>query len=268
MSARIHPTAIVHSGAVLADDCVVGPYCIVGDAVTIGAQTELIAHVVVDGPTTLGAQNVVHPFARLGGPPQDLKYRGEPTQLVVGDRNTIRECVTFSRATPATGVTIVGSDNLFMSYVHVAHDARFGSHVVVANSVQMAGHVEVGDRVVLGGGTLIHQFVHIGAYSIVGAGTRAMNDVIPYMRAVGAPPRCIGLNTIGLQRNGFAPEARARIKAAYKLLYLRGLNTSQALERLRADFAGVEEVERIVAFIERSKRGIIPGVALGARVEE
>jgi UDP-N-acetylglucosamine acyltransferase len=253
----IHQTAVVDRRARLDDDVVIGPYAIIGPDVTIGAGTHIGPHVVIEGRTTLGRENRVHAGAVLGGPPQDLKYRGEATYLKIGDRNTIRECVTLSLACIEGETTIIGDGCLLMAYVHVGHNCRIGNNVILANSVNLAGHVEVHDFASIGGLTPVHQFVRIGSYCFVGGGSRVPKDVVPYIKVAGNPLELAGVNTIGLERRGFDEERRATIKRAYRTLFRSGLNVTQATERLRAE-AGPddEDLQTLIRFIETSERGI------------
>jgi UDP-N-acetylglucosamine acyltransferase len=264
---NIHPTAIVDPGAVLADDVVVGPYAVVGPAVTLGAGTSLDHHASVQGVTTMGAGNRVFPFAAVGGPPQDLKYRGEPTRLEIGDRNTFREFVTVNTGTTGGGgVTRIGSDNLLMAYVHVAHDCLVGDGTVLANCATLAGHVTIHDRVIVGGMTPIHQFVRIGRNAMVGGASAVDKDIPPFMMAAGNKADLHGLNVIGLRRQGLSPETVAALKEAYRILFRSGILLREALDTLDRTLSGVPEVAHLVEFVRSSKRGITrPG---GAGTEE
>ncbi len=253
---QIHPTALVDPAAELGEGVVVGPFSVVGPEVKIGAGTQVGAHVVIEADTTIGAECVLFTGAVLGTAPQDLKYRGEPTRLEVGDRTTIREYATLNRGTAATGVTTVGSDCLLMSYVHVAHDCRIGDHVILSNAVNMAGHVAIEDWVIVGGMTPIHQFVRIGQHAFVGGQSRIAKDVPPYVKAAGIPLQLYGLNSVGLQRRGFSEEVRRELKRAYRLFFASAHNTTQALARAREELRAIPEVESFLAFFERSERGV------------
>jgi UDP-N-acetylglucosamine acyltransferase len=238
--AHVHPTAVVDPGAWLDDDVEVGPFALVGAGVRLGAGTRIMAHATVEGPTTMGRDNVVHPHATIGGPPQDKKYRGEPTSLEIGDGNTFRECVTVNRGTVQDeGVTRIGDDNWIMAYVHVAHDCRLGSHLILANTTNLGGHVELGDWVILGGCTQVHQFCKVGAHAMTGTGTIVLHDVPPYVMASGNPSAPHGLNTEGLRRRGFEADTIAMLRRAYRTLYRSELTLQQARERLDAELAAL-----------------------------
>jgi UDP-N-acetylglucosamine acyltransferase len=218
--ASIHATADVHPGAQLASDVTVGPFAVLGEHVRIGAGCQIGAHAMVQGHTTLGERNVVHPFACLGGPPQDKKYAGEPTQLLIGHGNTFREYVTINTGTVQDqGVTRVGDDNWIMAYVHIAHDCRVGSHVILANAVQLAGHVQLDDWVFLGGLTGVHQFVRVGAHAMSAFQSRLTHDVPPYVTVAGNPCEAVSVNSEGLKRRGFSSDRLMAIKRLYKALY-------------------------------------------------
>jgi len=252
----IHPTAIVDDAAELDEGVVVGPYSIIGPNVRIGADTEISSHVLIERDTTVGRECVIHKGAVLGTDPQDLKYGKEPTTLVVGDRTRIREYCTLNRGTTAAGTTVVGSDCLLMSYVHVAHDCRIGDHVILANSVNMAGHVTIGDWVIISGLTPIHQFVRIGAHSFIGGASRIVKDIPPYVKAAGNPVQLYGLNSVGLQRRGFPEDVRRELKRAYRLFFASAYNTSQALARAREDLRDIPEIDVFLSFFEETERGV------------
>ena len=253
----IHATAIIDPTAQLADDVKVGPYSIIGPQVEIGAGTVIGPHAVIMGPCRIGRGNRIFQFASVGEEPQDKKYAGEPTTLEVGDENVIREYVTISRGTvTGLGKTVIGSDNLFMAYTHVAHDCIVGDHCVLANAASLAGHVEIGDHTILGGFTLVHQFTQIGAHAFAGMGSIIGQDVPPFSTVAGNRAKVIGINKEGLKRSGFSPELiRALHKSFRELVKSRGpkQNVYKNLEPLRAEFA---EVEVFVNFIKNSKRGI------------
>jgi len=254
----IHPTAIVHPGAKLGPGVRVGAYSIIGEQVELGANTQVGPHVVIDGRTRIGADNLISPFCSLGAAPQDKKYTGEPTALEVGDRNTIREFCTFNRGTAQdAGVTRLGNDNWIMAYVHLAHDCQVGDRTVFANNAQLAGHVRVGDFAILGGFTVVHQFVSIGAHSITALGTILLQDLPPYVTAAGNTARPYGINSEGMKRRGFAPDAVAAIKAAYKTLYKSGLTLDQAKDALAAQAGLHAEVGLFLDFLRDSRRGIV-----------
>jgi UDP-N-acetylglucosamine acyltransferase len=251
-----HATAVIDPRAGLGARVSVGPYAVIGPNVVIGEGTQIGAHVVIERDTTLGRDCVVHTGAVLGGDAQDLKYRGEPAQLIVGDRTTIREFVTLNRGTEALGRTEIGSDCLIMAYAHVAHDCMIGDHVVLANSVNMGGHVEIEEWAIVGGLTAIHQFARIGAHAFVGGSAAVQKDVPPYVKAASNPLRLYGLNSLGLQRRGFSEAVRTELKRAYRLFFHSNLNISQALLRAKQELQPLPEVERFVTFIERSERGV------------
>jgi len=253
----IHATAIVHSRAELGRDVTVGPYSIIGPDVKIGDGTWIGAHAIVEGRTTIGSNCRIFHGAALGSVPQDLKYRGETSFVRVGDDTTIREYATVHLACMEGESTDVGDGCLLMAYVHVAHNCKVGSHVIMANAVTLAGHVEIHDFATLGGLTPVHQFVRIGAYAFVGGGSRVPKDVPPFTKCAGNPLELAGINSLGLERHGFDEERRQALKRAYRILFRSGLNTSQALERLRTTFDGTnEDVQTLVRFVETSERGI------------
>lgn len=254
----IHPTAIIHSSAELEQDVRIGPYCVVGQNVSIGAGSELISHVVVGRDTSIGSENRIYPFASVGFAPQDLKYQDEPTRVEIGARNTIREYVTVNRGTEGGGgVTRLGDDNFLMAYTHVAHDSLVGNRTIFANAASLAGHVEVQDDATVGAFTGVHQFCRVGAHGFIGGYSAVNKDVLPYSRTVGNRARAYGANTIGLQRKGLSEESIAAINKAFRILLNSKLNTSQALERIRSEIAGVAEVDFLVRFIEESERGVV-----------
>ena len=260
--AQVHPTAIVEAGAQLADDVVIGPYAVIGAQVRIGAGTSVGAHAVIGGRTTIGRNNRIFAHAALGGEPQDKKYAGEPTELVVGDNNTIREFVTFNTGTvQGGGVTRVGDDNWVMAYVHVAHDVVVGNHCILANNASLAGHTVVGDWVILGGLTGVHQFVHIGAHAMTGAASLLLQDLPPFVICQGNPAAPHGLNSEGLKRRGFAPEAVSALRRAYKAIYREGRTVAEAVTAIDAVAQEAPEhrahLDLLKTFVQDSKRGII-----------
>ncbi len=256
---QVDKTARVDPRAVLEPGVRVGPYCIVGPEVTIGRGSVLDAHVVIDGPTVIGARNRFYPFSSIGLAPQDLKYRGEPSRLEIGDANTFREFVTVNRGTEGGGnVTRIGSHNLFMTEVHVAHDCIVGSHTIFANAATLAGHVEIQDWATIGAFTGVHQFCRVGAHAFVGGYSVITKDVLPYSKTVGnRSARVYGINSIGLLRRGFARESLASLKEAYRILLHSQLNTTEALARLEAEGPDTPEVRAIVEFVRSSPRGVI-----------
>jgi len=254
--AAVHATAVIDPGTHLGADVSIGPYCVIGPGVTIGACTRLGPHVVIERDTVLGEQCAVHAGAVLGGDPQDLKYAGEYSQLVVGARTVIREFVTLNRGTAARGVTRIGDDCLLMAYAHVAHDGTIGNHVVIANSVAMGGHVTIEDWAIIGGLTAIHQFVRVGAHSMVSGATALRKDVPPYVKAAGNPGRLYGLNSVGLQRRGFPDPVRAELKKVYRMFFQSDMNVSQALAAARSAIEPFPEVLHFLEFVAASERGI------------
>jgi UDP-N-acetylglucosamine acyltransferase len=246
----IHSTAIIHDGARLGAGVEIGPWCIVGSDVTLGDGVRLLSHAVVDGATEIGAQCVLHPFARLGGDPQHLGHRGEKTRLVVGARNVIREHVTFNTGTVGgRGVTTIGDDGLFMTGSHVAHDCIVGNHVVFANNATLGGHVHVQDFVFLGGLCAAHQFTRIGRYAFIGGLSAVTKDVIPFGSVWGVHAHLEGLNLVGLKRRGFSREAINDLRAAYRLLFADEGTFQERLDDVARVFGSSEHVMEIVDFI-------------------
>lgn len=257
MSTKVHPTAVIAEGAELDDGVEVGPYAIIGPNVRLGRGTTVGAHALADGHTTLGRDNRIFPHAVVGQVPQDLKYRGEPTRLEIGDGNVFREFSTVHIGTAGgLGVTRVGNGNLVMAYAHVAHDCTLGDSNVLANCATLAGHVRVDDHVVLGGLTAVHQFVRLGSYAFISGGSMVAMDIPPYCTAQGDRATLAGLNTVGLSRHGFAKEQVRRIKAAYRTIFRSKLGLKEALSQVRAEFEQHPEVELFVSFIEKSERGV------------
>ena len=257
----IHPTAIVDAAAQLDASVQVGPYAVIGPHVVIGAGSTVGAHAVIEGRTTIGAGNHIFQFASLGAAPQDKKYAGEPTRLVIGDRNTIREFCTFNTGTVQDrGETRVGDDNWIMAYVHIAHDCLVGNQVILANNATLAGHVHVGDQVIIGGLTGVHQFSRIGAHAMAGFASAVSQDVPPFMMVDGNPLAVRGLNIEGLRRRGFSAERVAALKQAYRLLYRQGLTLEAALSAMAELPQSHPEAEGDIAllrdFIAASQRGI------------
>jgi len=256
VSVSIHPAAFVDPGARLGVDVVVGPGSVIGPHVRLGDRTRVDAHVLLTGWTTLGADNHVHHGAVLGSPPQDLKYSGEPSYLEVGDGNVFREYMTANLATEPGETTRIGSHGLFMAYSHVAHNCSIGSRVVIANAVQLAGYVVVDDWAIVGGGTVVHQFTRIGRHAMIGGGSRISQDIAPFVKAAGSPPRNAGVNTIGLARRGFGPETRTALERAYRLYFRDGTTSVRAVEAIRQELGAVPEAEHFARFCETSVRGI------------
>ena len=258
MTGSIHATAIVAPDAILGEGVEIGPYCVVGPGVEIGPRTRLAAHAAVHCHTRLGADNVVHSYASVGDAPQDKKYTGEPTRLEIGDRNVIREFVTLNRGTTKDrSVTTIGSDCLFMSYSHVAHDCQVGNQCVLANGATLGGHVVLGDWVIMGGFAAIHQFCKVGAHAFLANNTAVTRDVPPYVMAVGGPARPHSINSEGLKRRGFSAEQIRNLRNAYRTLYRSGLRLEEALEQLRAAAETQPEVRLLVDFIPQSTRSLV-----------
>ncbi len=255
----IHSTAIVDPTARVAASCHIGPYCVIGAGVELGDECELMGHVVIHGQATIGAHNRFFPFCAIGIEPQDVTYGGEPTSLTMGEHNVVREYVTLNRGTAkGGGATRIGSHTLIMAYSHVGHDCVIGDHVMLVNGATLAGHVTVEDWAVVGALCPVHQFVRIGAHAYIGGGTTITQDVLPYSKTSAARNnRAYGLNAIGLQRRGFSRERIQKIHHAFRVLLNSGLNTSQAIEKLRAENNAGDDVERLLRFVETSERGII-----------
>jgi len=255
---NVHPTAIIHSHAQLADGVTVGPFSLIGEHVELGEGTEVMSHVVIDGRTRLGRHNRIFPFTTIGLAPQDLKYRGEPTRVEIGDGNTIRECVTIHRGTAeGEGVTRIGSHNLLMAYVHIAHDCKLGDHIIMANGASLAGHIEIEDHATVGPFCGIHQFSRIGAYCFLGAFSVVNQDILPYSKTTAPRPLGVyGANKLGLDRRGLSPDDIKELDAAFRLLSRSKLNTTQALEAMEAKGFQSPHVKALVDFIRNSKRGV------------
>jgi UDP-N-acetylglucosamine acyltransferase len=254
-----HSTAIVDSKSKIHASCKIGPYCVIGPEVELGEGCRLASHVVIEGPTAIGAHNRFAPFSSIGTAPQDITYAGEPTRLEIGDHNEIREFVTINRGTvKGGGCTRVGDHNLIMAYTHIAHDCQIGSHVIMANAATLGGHVTVEDWATVGALCPVHHFVRIGTHAFVGGGTTVTRDVLPFSKtSAERGTRAYGLNAVGLERRGFTKERIKKIHHAYRLLLASKLNTSQALERLKAETNGGEDVAMLIRFIEASERGVI-----------
>ncbi len=256
--AQIHPQAHVDPKAELAEDVIIGPFSHIGPGVSIGAGTRVGANVVIQGPTRIGRKNVFHSFGSIGGDPQDLTYRGEPTRLEIGDNNTIYEFVTFNRGTlKQDGVTRIGSHNFIMAYVHIAHDCSVGNHTVLANNTTFAGHVRVDDYALCGGMTAVHQFCRIGSYCYIGHGGAVVRDVPPYVMLSDYPIRPRGVNKVGLERQGFSAEQIRRIREGFKILYRMDLSLEEAYDRL-VEFGGDDpDIQRYIEFLDNSSRSIV-----------
>ena len=256
MAARIHSLAVVDASAVLGDDVVVGPFAVIGAEVTIGDGTEVGAGAQVQGPTVIGRENRIHPQAAIGFDPQDLSYRGETVRLEIGDRNQIREFSTLHRGTTkGGGVTRIGNDNLFMAYVHVAHDCQVGSRTIFANNATLAGHVEVHDDASISAFSAVHQFCRVGRHAYVGGFSVITMDALPFAKTVGQKPAVYGLNSIGMKRKGMARESIQALDRALKVLVESKLNTTQALAALREELGDDAEVQYLISYIESARRG-------------
>ncbi len=253
---NIHPTAIISPEAIIAKTAKIGPFCIVGPEVNIGERTLLHSNVVVQGKTTIGTDNTIYHSAVLGTAPQDLKYENEPTKLIIGNNNTIREFVTINLSATLDEDTTIGDNCLLMAYVHVAHNCHIGNNVIVANAVNFAGHVIVEDFVSIGGMTAVHQFVQIGTYAFVGGASGVKKDIPPFTRGEGMPYKVAGLNSTGLQRKGFTLETIASIKKIYKIFYQSKLNVTNSLIVASNTPDITPEGKQFIAFVKRSKRGI------------
>ena len=254
---RVHPTAIIDSAAEIADDVEIGPYCVIGAGVRIGKGTKFGSHVVMQGRTTLGEDNVVFPFATIGTIPQDLKYKGEASELLIGNRNTIREYVSLNPGTAGGGmITRVGDQNLLMMQCHIAHDCIIGNRNVIANGATLGGHVTIEDFVIVGGLVGIHQFVRVGTSAIIGAGSMVSKDVPPYCNATGDRAKLHGLNLEGLKRRGFDRTVIDILHKAYRMVFQSKLRTEEALRKVSAELPGIPEVNKFVSFIGQSQRGV------------
>ena len=253
----VHPSAVVAPGARVPESCTVGPFSTIGPEVVLGEGCNLISHVVLDGRTTIGARNVFYPFCSVGIPPQDLKYQGEATETILGDDNTVRECVTISRGTAkGGGVTRIGSNCLLMTQVHIGHDSQVGNHVIMANAATLAGHVTIEDYVTVGAFSPVHQFCNVGTYAYIGGGSIVTQDVLPFsLTSAKRENKAFGINKVGLIRRGFTPDRLDKLQKAFRLLLASKMNTTQAVEKLRE--MGGEDVELVVKFIEKSQRGVI-----------
>lgn len=253
----IHATAIVHPGAKIAAGVEIGPYVVIGEHVCLGEGTTVGPHAVIEGWTEIGRDNRIFQFASVGAAPQDLKFHGEKSFLRIGDRNMVREFVTLHRGTESGGgETLIGSDNLFMAYSHVAHDCIVGNRVILANGATLAGHVQVDDFAILGGLSAVHQFTRVGAHVMVSGGSMVAQDIPPYTIAQGDRAKTVGLNLVGLKRRGFSEQALRSIKQAYKIIFRSGLRQEEALQKIAAEVVSGPELEVFVDFIKNSQRGV------------
>ena len=254
----IHPTAIIESGAKLGNNVKVGPYSYIGHDVVLGDNCIIESHVVIKGPSTIGSGNHIFQFASVGEACQDKKYKDEPTQLIIGDNNVIRECATIHRGTiQDQGITRIGSNNLFMAYTHVAHDAVIGSNVIFANGASVAGHVHVGDWVILAGNTGVHQFCKIGDHAFIGMYSGVNKDVPPFVTTTGTPAKPAAINTEGMKRRGFDSDEIMAVRRAYKAFYRKGYSLEEAVLSLEEDAKQFGAVKQMIDFLDTSDRGII-----------
>jgi len=254
---KIHPTAIVDPSTEIGDGVFIGPYCVIHPGVTLGDGCWLQNHVTLAGPSKIGKNNLFYAYASVGQQTQDLKYRGEPTHLEIGDGNTFREFVTVNRSTSAETATRIGSQGNFLTYSHIAHDCTVGDHVIFSNNGTLAGHVTIGDHVVIGGLSAVHQFCRIGAHAITGGCSKIVQDVPPFFIADGNPASIRGVNTVGLQRHGFSDDEIRALKSAYRTLYNKNLNLTQSLSGLKENGRDTGPVRQLIRFIESSERGVI-----------
>ena len=254
---KIHPTAIISPEASLGDGVEVGPYTIIGHDVTIGKDTVIGPHVVIEAHTDIGKGNRIFQFCSLGGIPQDLKFEGEESRVVIGNNNTFREYVTVNRATSADiGVTIVGDNNFLMAYCHVAHNCKLGNNIVMANAVNLSGHIHIEDYAIIGGLTGVHQFTRIGCHCMIGGASAVVKDISPYVLATGNHAEICGLNLIGLRRRGFTKETIRALKKAYIMLFRSEHLLSVSLEMVEKEYNNTPEVRHLLEFIKKSERGI------------
>jgi UDP-N-acetylglucosamine acyltransferase len=254
---QIHPTAIVDPKAELSSGTIIGPYCIIGPDVTLGSDCWLQHHVTLCGPTRAGDRNKFYAYCSIGQQSQDLKYKGEPTYLEIGNENTFREFVTVNRSTSSEGKTRVGHRGNYLAYSHIGHDCTVGDEVVFSNNGTLAGHVQVDDNAVMGGLTAVHQFCRIGRFAITGGCSKIVQDVPPFMIADGNPAKIRGINFVGMERKGLPPETVKLIKEAFRIIYRSKYNTRQALDAIRQELPATDEIKLMIDFIENSERGII-----------
>jgi UDP-N-acetylglucosamine acyltransferase len=257
--AVVHPTAIISGDAVVADDAEVGPYAIIGPNVTVGSRSRIGPYTRIEGPAFIGARNEFYGHASIGGPPQDVKYRGERTELAIGNDNIFREFVTINRGTAGGGgATTIGGQNFFMAYAHVAHDCHIGSETIFANAATLAGHVEVGDSATIGAFSAVHQFCRVGEQAFIGGFTVCTQDVLPFVKTVGnRPAKTYGINTVGLERKGFSPDTIEALQRAYRILIRSKLKLEEALQQIENDLNLYPEARYLVEFVRGSQRGFI-----------
>ena len=253
---NIHPTAIVDPNAKLGENVKIGAYSIIGPEVTIGNGTVVESHVVIEGETIIGENNYIFSFASIGKDPQDLKFAGEKTRVVIGNNNKIREFVTIHRGTTVKYETRIGNNTLVMAYVHIAHDCIIGDNCVLANAATFAGHVEVEDYAVVGGLTAVHQFTRVGRHAMIGGCSAVNQDVVPYMLSEGNKARAVYINIVGLQRRGFSAEQIKRLRELYKIIFKKKLKLEEALRTVEREYGQYEEAQNLINFIRKSKRGI------------
>lgn len=260
---EIHPTTVIEKGAKLADDVHIGPFCHIGPNVTLGSGTKIKSHVAIHGRTTIGKANTIWPSAVLGSDPQDLKYNGEDSQLVIGDNNDIRECATIHKGTAGDrSITTVGSNNLIMAYSHIGHDCIIDNHTIITNSVQLAGHIHIKDYAIIGGSSAVHHFVTIGKYAYIGGMTGITRDVPPFMFVKGNPPRVRGVNSIGLQRHGFDSTVQTHLKDAWRRLFKKSveenavLDSSQIIDSLEKDYPNDQAMQELITALRNSGIGV------------
>ena len=253
---NIHPTAVVDPNAKIGENVKIGPYSVIGPEVTIGNGTTIESHVVIEGETIIGENNYIFSFASIGKEPQDLKFAGEKTRVVIGNNNKIREFVTIHRGTIDKYETRIGNNTLVMAYVHIAHDCIIGDTCVLANAATFAGHVEVEDYAVVGGLTAVHQFTRVGRHAMIGGCSAVNQDVVPYMLSEGNKARAVYINIVGLQRRGFSEEQIKRLRELYKIIFKKKLKLEKALQTVERDYGQYEEAQNLINFIRKSKRGI------------
>jgi UDP-N-acetylglucosamine acyltransferase len=258
MADPIHPSAIISKRAVIGPGCRIGPYCTIGDEVVLGSGVILDSHVVIDGRTKIGDETRVFPFVSIGLAPQDLKYSGEATGTEIGRRNQIREFVTIHRGTAGGGgITRIGDDNLLMAQAHVAHDCQLGNEIIMANAATLAGHVEIADRASVGAYSGVHQYCRVGLEAFIGGYSVVVKDAMPYAIIQGNHAKCYGLNSLGMKRRGYPRETIEKLSRAFHLLLAAKLNTTQAVEKIRSEISDSPEVDRLLEFIQTSKRGVV-----------